>query len=234
MQRFYLPNDVFSGNYAIIEDQEIIKQLINVLRAKEGQKFGLFDNSGYEYLGQLVDLNKKQAKLLVIDKQLGRRELKVELTLFQSLLKADKLEWVIQKAVELGVSKFVPVVSRHCVSQTLTENKLRRYNQIIKEATEQCGGVKLMELARPLAFEQALTAIKDFSGEKIICWEQEIAKKIQPITAKRGVVFVGPEGGYSQEEIDLANNCKVCPVSLGVRILRAETAAVVVLAKIID
>lgn len=234
MHRFYLPARAFSENYVTTDDQTVIGQLTKVLRAKHGDKFGLFDGSGWEFLGQLIEIDKKKAKFLVIDKNLGKREPKVSVNLYQSLLKSDKLDWVIQKAVELGVSKFIPVVSEYCVARSLTENKLRRYAQIIKEATEQCGGSRLMELAEPIAYKQVVATVKNFAGEKIICWEQEAATKIATAQTDNICIFVGPEGGYSQEEINLALGCGIRPVSLGSRILRAETASIVALAKVMD
>lgn len=231
MQRFFIPKEDFSGDYIVSRDKGLIGQLKKVLRAKEGDKFWLFDGSGLEYLGQLIELSANQVKFLIIDKRQGIAEADSQIVLYQSLIKADKFEWVLQKATELGVAAVVPVVSARSIVRQATPAKMKRYQEILKEATEQCGGAMIPELSLPVSFIDAVKHAAKQSGIKMIAWEKEGEAGL--IKAKEVCIFIGPEGGFTEEEISLAKEGGITPVSLGRRILRAETAAVVSLAKLL-
>jgi 16S rRNA (uracil1498-N3)-methyltransferase len=234
MQRFYLPPNCFRGDYAVSNNLDLIGQLSKVLRARHGDKFLLFNNSNLEYLGQMVELTKKEVKFLIIDQQPGQREPARQITLYQSLLKSDKFDWLIQKAVELGVTRIVPVVASRSITKSISPAKRDRYEEIIKEATEQCGGIHLAELSAVISFKEAITGAGKQPGAKIIAWEKETDYDLAAASTESIQLFIGPEGGYSEEEIELAKEQQVIPVSLGRRILRAETAAIAALAKLLD
>lgn len=233
MHRFYLPLDNFHENYVISGDLELINQLSKVLRARHGDKFVIFNNSESEYIVQLVELGKKGVKFLIIDQRLGGREPLRHITLYQSLLKSDKLDWLIQKAVELGVYRIVPVVSRYCVAKSISPAKQARYQNIIKEAAEQCGAVRLPELSAVADFNSAIEEAGKQAGAKLIAWEKETEYALADAATDDIQLFIGPEGGYSEEEIEAAKNRQIIPVTLGRRILRAETAAIAALAKLL-
>ncbi len=227
MHRFYQPSEAFAGNYINSSDKKLISQLSNVLRAKEGEKFLFFDGSGEEYLSQLIELQNNFVKLLIIDKKKGEAELEKEIVLYPSLLKADKFEWMLQKVTELGVTKIVPVVSKRCIIDTISQAKFNRYGEIIKEATEQCGGCIIPSLQEPVVFESAVQIAANDNGCGFIAWEQEEEEQIPTsLRCDRVHFFIGPEGGYSKEEVDYALKNKIKAVSLGKRILRAETASI--------
>ncbi|MEI6288190.1 MAG: RsmE family RNA methyltransferase [bacterium] len=226
MQRFYFSTDKFQGNYAVSDDKNLIHQLAKVLRAKEGERFIIFDGSGYEYNSQLITLDKKQAKFLLLDKIESKKELSSDIIIYQSILKGEKFDWLLQKCTELGIKKIVPVVSDRSIVKNITPAKLKRQIEIIREATEQCGRSCLMEISPAVTFEQALKTITLEGGEKFIAWEKETENLVSPIKAKKINLLVGPEGGYDQKEIDLAKKIGITPVSLGQRILRAETATI--------
>ncbi|MFA6526576.1 MAG: RsmE family RNA methyltransferase [Candidatus Buchananbacteria bacterium] len=233
MHRFYLPPENFRGDYIISNDLELINQLAKVLRARHGDKFLVFNNSESEFVSQLVELSKKEVKFLIIDQQPGAREPSRKITLYQSLLKSDKFDWLIQKAVELGVSRIVPVYSKYCIVKDITAGKRKRYEDIIKEATEQCGGVRLPLLAYVIDFKTAIEEAGKLSGAKLIAWEKETEYDLADAATEDIQLFIGPEGGYSEEEIEAAKNRQIVPVTLGKRILRAETAAIAALAKLL-
>lgn len=233
MHRFCLPPENFRGNYVVSDDAELINQLTKVLRARHGDKFLIFNGSESEFTSQLVELGKREVKFLVIDQKLGSREPIRHVTLYQSILKSDKFDWLIQKAVELGASKIVPVVSRHCIVKDITPAKRKRYEDIIKEATEQCGGVRLAQLSPVMDFDAAIDEAGKQAGAKIIAYEKETEYDIGDTATDFVQLFIGPEGGYSSEEIEAAKNRQIVPVTLGKRILRAETAAVAALAKLL-
>ncbi len=233
MQRFYLPASEFKGDYAKSQNAELINQLTKVLRAKHGDKFGLFNGDGQEYLAQLTDLTKKEVKFILIDQHPGGREPLKKVTLYQSLLKKDKFDWLLQKAVEMGVYKIVPVISQYSIVTDLSPAKRYRYEEIIKEATEQCGGTVLPEIAPALKFFTAIEEAGKAGGAKAIAWEKESEYSIADIATDNIQLFIGPEGGFSNEEIIAAKNNQIVPVTLGRRILRAETAAIIALAKLL-
>lgn len=219
-----MPPDNFIGDYAVSTDPDFIKQLSLVLRAKEGDKFLAFNGDGREKSVQLLNLGKKEVKFLIIDDRLSQREPKKEINLFLALLKADKLEWAVQKAVELGAASITPVVCERSIAKTLTANKIKRLEQIIKEATEQCGGSVLTVLHPLLEYKQALISAQKSARRNLIAWEDEDHNHLADFTADQINLFIGPEGGFAKEEIELAQNHKFITVNLGRRILRAETA----------
>jgi 16S rRNA (uracil1498-N3)-methyltransferase len=235
MHRFYLAKDHFFGNYIMANEKEVISQLTRVLRAKEGERFIVFCGDGLEYVCQLTELSKEQAKFLIIDERHGEREPARFITLYPSLLKSDKFEWLLQKATELGVSRIVPVVSARAVVREISPAKLKRYQEIIREAVEQCGGARIPKLEPVASWRKALSIASAEVGEKYIAWENSAETEI--ISLGDGVspihLFVGPEGGYGEEEIEQAKEKGIMPVSLGKRILRAETAAIVAVARIL-
>ena len=233
MHRFYLPPQNFRSDSVESDDKAFINQLAKVLRAKHGDKFAFFDDSGDEILAQLTELDKKSAKFLIIDRRRGSSEPKRRVTLYQSLIKKDKFDWVVQKAVELGAAKIVPVISEHCVVRELSAAKADRYEQIIKEATEQCGGVRLAEMAQPQKYSAAIKAAAVSRGAKLIAYEKQPSAEFGLIDADEAHIFIGPEGGYSEGEIREAGKAGLSVCSLGPRILRAETAAVAALSKLL-
>ncbi len=233
MQRFYLPSADFIGDFIESDDKEFVSQLNKVLRAKHGDKFEFFDDSGDAMLSQLTDLERGRARFLIIDRRKGKAEPDIRVTLYQSLVKKDKFDWIVQKTVELGAAKIVPVISEHSIVRELSEAKLARYEEIIKEATEQCGGVRLAEICRPMKYSAAIKLAAAGRGTKLIAYEKETANDLRDIEASEIHLFVGPEGGYSESEISEALAANVAPISLGKRILRAETAAIVALARLL-
>lgn len=233
MQRFYLPPELFGGDYIISRDQAFLRQLAGVLRAKEGERFAVFDGDGKERLVQLIGLSKKEAKFLIIDSYPSRREPSVKVNLFLALIKADKLEWAVQKAVELGAFSITPMICERSVARELSANKIKRLHDIIREATEQCGGSILAELRPLLPYHKAIIATDKNKGKKLIAWEEEQENQLKDYKSKEIDLFIGPEGGFSLAEINRALEAGFSTVSLGSRILRAETAPLVALSAIL-
>ncbi|MEI6627383.1 MAG: RsmE family RNA methyltransferase [bacterium] len=229
MQRFYLSADLFKSDYINVVDREFCHQLKKVLRVQLGDRFGLFNGDGFEYIGQLVEVDDKQAVFLLIDKQFAKPDPEVDLTMYIGLLKADKFELVLQKCAELGVKRVVPVITERCIVRSISEQKLKRYQEIIKEAAEQCGANKLLELAP----EVDLNFVLKNSAEKnkFFAWEEatdlSLAKELKNISGSVAIL-IGPEGGLSKNEAESAKKAKWQIVSLGRRILRAETAVLAV------
>lgn len=227
MQRFYLPPSHFSGDYAVCDDKKLITQISKVLRAKEGDRFLIFNNLGGEYLAQLIKLDHNCAEFLLIDKRTSNRELKNKIIIYQSLLKSDKFDWLLQKLAEIGVYAIVPIVSERCVVRDVSLAKKKRYCEIIKEAIEQCGGTRLMEFGNLVSLEEALKWGSEQEGDKLISWEKEVENNLKSGTGSKMIhIFVGPEGGYADEEIEVARQMGFTTIGLGPRIFRAETASI--------
>lgn len=226
--RFYLPSINPQNDTLIISDKNIIQQITKVLRLKKNDVFVVFSPQT-EYEVVLKDVLENHLMATILEKRVSKREPAKKLFLYQSLLKKDKFEWILQKGVELGVYTFIPIITDNSIVREISENKLKRYKKIIKEATEQCGGQHLAELKTAIPLDQAIEMVKNKKGQKILAWEGEDKKPLSQIINKDTDelhLFIGPEGGFSPSEVELAKQSGLTLVSLGKRILRAETAAI--------
>lgn len=233
--RFFVEEKIGSAENFVLSGKAQVHQISRVLRLKAGSDIVLLDNSGFEYPAIIESLAEDEIVLKILEKRENEAEPKIKLALFQCLLKKDKMEWIFEKGTELGVSKFVPVLSKHCVK---TDLNFKRAEKIIREAAEQCGRLKLPEFSEISDFEKAialyareggLNLIFDKSGgislKSFVC-RNKLPEKIN--------VFIGPEGGFSGDEIAFAEKSGFQIVSLGERILRAETAAIAACVLIVD
>lgn len=228
MLRLYFNNTISDPQNIEITDKEIIKKITKVMRLQIGDNFLIYDINAEEYEVQIIEISLKKVKCRLISKLDIDRELDTEINLYMALLKKDKFEWVVQKTTEIGVKKIIPIVTEHCVLKELSKNKIQRYKKIITEATMQCGGKINPELTDAIQYDQAVRNlnIKDLN---LIAHEAEQENKLIDKIKKNKTInlFIGPEGGFSDFEIDLAKQNSLISVSLGKRILRAETAAIV-------
>lgn len=207
----------------------ISHQLRNVLRLQRGRMITLLDGSGAAYPTRIESLDAGKAAGRVVARQPVRSEPVMELTLYQCVLKRERFEWVLQKGTELGVSRFVPVISSRTVVRPAARllSKYQRWGAIVREAAEQSRRGRLPAVEDPLHWDEALD---QGAGPRLLAWEEACGDSsgLHPgIAAAREVsIMVGPEGGISQEEAAAAVERGWRPFSLGPRILRAETAAV--------
>ena len=198
----------------------------NVLRLGVGDEVILLDNSGVEYTAVIAEASKKQMLLNVIGKAMGDKEAAVDVALVFGYLKnADKNEFIVQKAVELGVKKIVAFSSEFS-SSYMNANKLERLNKVSKEAAKQC-----MRSVAPCVeycdnLSDALSAVDGYQNKLFACeFATESKANVAALEGSTAVV-IGSEGGFSREEELLASKMGFASVTLGKRILRAETAAV--------
>ncbi len=204
-------------------------QLRNVLRLSPGNTITLLDDSGAAFHTRIEVLDGQRAAGLVLARAPVESEPKIELTLFQCALKRDSFEWVLQKGAELGVRRFVPVISSRTVARPrgILSKKHDRWRAILREAAEQSGRGRLPVLAEPQSWGQAVT---QGSGHLLMPWESAGSSAPGIDTrfadAKSASLLVGPEGGISDEEAGTAIEAGWQPVSMGPRLLRAETAAI--------
>lgn len=147
IHRFYVPKMEFRERRMVLTESAICRQLMQVLRVKSGEKLFFFDNSGMEYEVKVGKIESKSLEIVLLHQLPGTREPDIRVTLYQALLKKDKWEWLLQKVTELGVSEIVPMITEHCISDQISPTKQQRYEKILIEATEQCGGCRIPKLS---------------------------------------------------------------------------------------
>ena len=226
MRRFYAPPENFVDQQIIL-DSEQSRHLRSVLRLQTGDEVKVFDGAGNEFLCLVQEIKSgKQSSVLRILSEINATspESDLDLTLAVALLKSDKFDLILQKAVELGVSNFIPLITRRCdVKPKNFERKLERFERIIIEASKQCGRAKLMKISETIDFEEL---IETAEGAKILFAERSGVKFSEIKADKKITAVIGPEGGWEDSEIDFAKQNDFQIITLGGRILRAETAAI--------
>lgn len=238
MHRFFVIP--FQSKDGIVEIKgNLAHQIRNVLRKKTGDSFILLDNAGNQYHAELIKIEENRALMEVKSKEQASGGPALHIDLYQSLLKKTKFEFVLQKGTEIGIANFIPIRSHRCLAlhKQEKEQKQERWLSIIREAAEQSRRGMLPGLSEALSFEEACKKVKGFS---LIFWEGEKKRSLGqamraffPHQREEVNIFIGPEGGFTAEEIELATVKGIVPVSLGPRILRAETASLVAAANIL-
>ena len=241
MQRFFVSHEAVSGSTVSVKEAAVIHHLRDVLRARPGEYIVLLDNSGWEYETVLQSIAADEVTGEVVHRRLCENEPRTKLVLYQAVLKGDRFEWALQKGTELGISEFVPIISSRCILQNLAdaEAKFPRWQRVILEAAEQCGRAKFPALLPALMFNTACERAGASKGLNLIPWEGETAFSLRwmlrPEAGERPFsisLFIGPEGGFTADEVALAADYGVRSVTLGPRILRAETAGIAAAAAI--
>jgi 16S rRNA (uracil1498-N3)-methyltransferase len=236
VHRFFVPPQAIVGKEVRL-GPDLARRMGRVLRLRVGDHVLLLDNTGREYEVELTALTPTASQGVVLVSRQGAGEPNVRLVLYQALIKGQRFDWVLEKGTELGVAGFVPVVSSRSqlrVSQA-SAARTERWRRVVVEAAEQSGRCRLPEISSPLSFEEACASA---AGLRILPWEGEREVGLRDVLAGEGAIdavslFVGPEGGFPPEEVELARRQGVRTVSLGRRILRAETAAIVAAALVL-
>ena len=206
--------------------------ITKVLRLGAGDRITVFDTESTEYEGTITDISSGTIALRVHDTRLLRTEPELELNLFQAILKGNRMDGIISQATQLGVSEIFPVISER--TQVRSTAKVDRWNKIARESTKQCGRATTPSVSEPVDFQGSF-GIREQSGMKIILYENQdelLGDYMHSLTTPVNSinVYIGPEGGFSKEEITLAEENGCIALGLGKRILRAEMASVVSLA----
>jgi 16S rRNA (uracil1498-N3)-methyltransferase len=201
-----------------------------VRRCKKGSVISLFDGTGKTYLGKIEDISKDKITGIMIKEQQAD-PLKARVTLFNSVPKGERFDWLIEKTAELGISRVVPMICSRSIIKEISDSKISRWRRLSESACQQCSRPDVMDIGQPAEFAASLGAIKP-DELSIIGWESEglgTLKKALKQKSKfnRVNIFIGPEGGFEPREIEVAKDKGVVPVSLGNRILRVETAGIV-------
>jgi 16S rRNA (uracil1498-N3)-methyltransferase len=233
MRRFYAPPENFQAG-EITLDSEQTRHLRDVLRLREGENINIFDGAGKEFSCAIERIGKRETVLKIIaETATCAPESKLDLTLAVALLKGEKFDLVLQKAVELGVARFVPLQTRRADVKLKDareiEKKLERWRKIIVEAAKQCGRAKLLQIEKPQSFEEFIekSSSPNSNDETRVLFSERGGGSFSEVEAvKNFTAAIGSEGGWEDAEIELARRNDFQIVTLGGRILRAETAAI--------
>ena len=238
MHRFIVdPGNIQNGQVKIEGDD--LKHLKKVLRLVPGDSINVFDGSGREYEARLLSVDKTCALAEITAVFQAETEPGIRLTLYQGLLKGEKMDLIVQKGVELGISRIVPMITERTVVQLDDDKggkKALRWSKIAREASKQCRRAMVPHVSEPVAFEDALSQLKRHEAV-LLLYENESKKclketlKCYTINKIKDIaVIVGPEGGFAPHEIEKYANSGFDVAGMGGRILRAETAAISVIA----
>lgn len=227
--RFFIDQPLQGAETVFISNAAIVHQIMRVFRQKAGGEIALLDGSGIECIGVIDAVQATGVRVTKLACAHNPNEPKNEVTLYQSMLKKDKMEWVFEKCTEVGVSRFVPVLSAHSIKRGLD---IKRARAIVKEAAEQSRRGKIPVVAEPVSFAQAQALAQKEKAQTFFAHNGEDLPELQDvftraIAVKKTHIWIGPEGGFSKEEVALAKQNGFSLVSLGLRPFRAETAAVV-------
>ncbi|MCB8967427.1 MAG: 16S rRNA (uracil(1498)-N(3))-methyltransferase [Ardenticatenaceae bacterium] len=227
MHRFFV-DPQFISDTAVSFPPEQAHQLRTVLRMNVGDAVVVLDNDGQAYDVTLTHIEKRQVLGEITARYAAGGEPGTHITLYMALLKRDNFEWVLQKGTEIGVTRFVPLLTARTVVAAKT-NKQERWQRILTEAAEQCRRGRIPELTAPQPLSTAAAA--HGADIALIPWEEATQITLAAALAAQPVrsvaLFIGPEGGFAESEVENGRLQGLIPVTLGPRILRAETAAIV-------
>jgi 16S rRNA (uracil1498-N3)-methyltransferase len=220
IHRFYIENQIENKDVGI-SDERLVHQWRHVFRYNVGSEVVLFNGSGFEYECVISFISNREAKLEVVSKKPSIIP-NTNVTLYQSLIKKDNFEWIAEKATELGVAKIVPMISERSEKKNINEERLKK---ILIEAGEQCGRGDVPELGEIIDLEDAIQF-----AENIIIFDKS-GDPVENTFEVAASIFIGPEGGWSEKEINMFKERGAHICSLGPLTLRAETAAIVAVSK---
>lgn len=237
MYRFYVSADQLAEKEVFISGGDI-NHIKNVLRLEVGDWIVACDGNGTDYVSRIQSICSDEVVASIEKVQPTGTELPVRITLFQGMPKKDKLELIIQKAVELGACEIVPVMTKRTVVKLSEEKKinkrLERWQSIAYAAAKQCDRGIIPTVHKPVSYEEAL-AMADQLDYNVIPYElqtgmEEARKIVDQACKQRSLgIFIGPEGGFEPEEVERAMTRNIHPMTLGKRILRTETAGMALL-----
>ncbi len=240
MYQFFVEGSSVQGDKIVITGSDV-NHITNVLRMKQGEKIRVSDESGRAYFCHVEEFLSDEVWAIIDEIDEKGTELENRIILYQGLPKGDKMELIIQKAVELGVAEVTPVAMKNCVmklDEKKVDKKIARWQAIAESAAKQSKRTVIPKINKPLSYKLAIedakqldTVLVPYENERGMEATRQIMwdlKEVQSIG-----IFVGPEGGFAQSEIELADSCGMHRISLGRRILRTETAGLATLAMLV-
>ncbi|WP_297437335.1 16S rRNA (uracil(1498)-N(3))-methyltransferase [uncultured Clostridium sp.] len=230
MHKFFTPKELFTQTHAVIKGDDV-KHIYKVLRVEAGEKVSINNLCGEEFLGEVEEVNKEEVIIKILEKLDINNESKLEIYLFQGMPKATKMDLIVQKGVELGMTEFIPVITDRVDVKLKGEfKKLDRLNKIALEASKQSKRSHIAKVSEPVEFKVALEEMKKMDLI-VVPYEnatgygiRTMAKELLGKDFVKVAVMIGPEGGFEEEEIQKLKDINAHIVTLGPRILRTETA----------
>jgi len=226
MHRFYLPKPIVPGKPLVVTDERIVFQASKVLRMRKGDKFHLFNDKAQEFAVEILDIDRRQILVNVVEPVENKTEPRLKVSLYQAIPKKPALfELVVQKATEIGIYEIFPLITERTEKRHMT--KFERLFLIAMEAAEQSGRLHIPALHHPVAFEDVAPKLKN----AYMAYEYEtkiyLPDHLESIGKSKEIqVIIGPEGGLSQKEVENAKKAGIKTFTFGPRILRTETAAI--------
>lgn len=211
------------------------RYIVQVLRKQVGDRIDLIDGKGYLYTCQIYSVKGKEVFLKVLDAVHRPEEKRAEITLCVSPIKGSRMDWLVEKATELGIERLIPIIFRRTVvriEEEKSKEKIERWRRIAIEAARQSGRVRVPEILSPCPLRSLDSLIKDINNRWVF-YEKESQKRLKEILASyqngKVCIVVGPEGGIEEQEIEWLKTQGFIPCSLGEHILRTETVPLFVL-----
>lgn len=230
MPKFFVKREHISEDSIIITGDDV-KHISVVLRMSRGDKITVCDTAGMDYNCNIKDINKEKILLEIESSMQCPAEPSINVTLYQAMVKGDKSDVIIQKAVELGVNKIVFYISEFCISRpdkAGIQGKIKRWQSISESAAKQCGRGIIPEIGGVLSFSEALEKMSE-NNHMALLYEGECVVPLKNIITEKSfsdfAFMIGPEGGFSEKEVKLAAEKCIPLAGLGKRILRTETAS---------
>ena len=236
MYQFYVDSNQIEPSRAVITGADV-NHIRNVLRMKPGEAVRVADGAGSCYEGEIGEISSDRVVVALSGEMVESTELPVMITLFQGLPKSDKMELIIQKNTELGVGAIVPVATERAVvklDEKKADSKVKRWNGIAEAAAKQSKRTLIPEVCPVISFKKALAEAEKYDVKLMpyenaegMAFTRRCIEEIRP--GAKVAIFIGPEGGFSEAEVEAASAAGFVPVTLGRRILRTETAGMCML-----
>ena len=235
MPRFFIDKEILTDDCVLLTGDDA-HHISRSLRMRVGEEVTLCDGEGFDYRCTIEEIDDRTVRCAVVSREKNRTEPPYRATVFQGLAKGDRFDTVIQKSVECGAYRIVPVMTKRCTVKLTTSDgakKCARWNKIAEEAAKQCGRGIIPEVTEPVSFERAVEMLQKLDLP-LFCYEEGTSPIKAEVEARRGAetvgIVIGPEGGFAEEEAAKMASAGISAVSLGRRILRTESAAPFVLA----
>lgn len=230
-KRFFI-NKYITNRKVVVEERGFINRLKNVLRIKEGERFFVFDKGDNEFLARVTKLDKTHCEIEALGKIENERKPRIQINIFQAIIKKDGFEWVVEKGTETGVSSFTPLITKRTIKTSLN---FERLNKIAIEAAEQCGRNRIPKINEITTFAKAIKKVVDKNSLLLDVEGEKLSSFMRVFKNKKEInLFCGPEGGWSKEELVLAKENKIKIANFGPLILRSETIGPMVTAFILN
>ncbi len=223
VQQFYVqPEHVFDDHFILVKDE--LRHAIRALRKSAGDVIEAVDGQGNAYSGTIVSISKDEAKVSLANHSKNPGEPSIHLTLAQAVPKGSHFDIVIEKGTEIGISRFQPVITQRSIADP--SSRIDRWRKKALAAMKQCGRSCCPEILPPVPFERYVEQVN--SKVSFIAHEHFSASKVpESLSVKSCTLFIGPEGGFTEDEVNIALSNNVFPLQLGQRRLRSETAGIV-------